>query len=289
MIVDDDEASLDGYYGTIFQGDSDTGSDSEKDSEDESSSPAKVSCAAAAEDAFRSQMLVLLQESDAAAATRSKAPGGKTHQKQVEKAKRIIRDAEMGIFGEIGQIAAGVPVDDAVKQFSRSWKQRRQEQRRTPQTLHVVLQALLTQEVQIEMKNDSVITGTLDFVDEAMNCTLSAATEVRARDRVRPAAAAPASQLPPPPPPSAPASASLALYAPAGSTGVRSGNVPARPLAPDQQQCAQHTQWQLQLDSVLVRGTTIRMVLLPRSFRGRIDVDNYFNKQQSRGKAPKLH
>ena len=300
MMVDDDEDSLDGYYGTIFQGDSSSDSGSEGEGEVEGGSTTEHTASDHLENPFKndpgadseapfSVVATLLKESEGA--TRALAPGGKTYQKQIEKAKRIIRDAEMGIFGEMGQIAAGVPVDDKVKQFSRSKAQKLQALRRVPKTLHVVLQALVTQVVQIELKNDSIITGTLDFTDEAMNCTLSVATEMRPCNKrgggVLETAFATAVSVHAPSVfgaiSSNSASSSDASATASTTTAQRAYIDTPTPTGP-----MEYSYTQRLLDTVLVRGNTIRFVLPPKNFRSRENVAKFLQKQQNRGKVPKL-
>jgi small nuclear ribonucleoprotein (snRNP)-like protein len=299
MMVDDDEDSLDGYYGTIFQGDSSSDSGSEGEGEGEGGSTMEHTASDHLETSFKndpgadseapfSVVATLLKESEGATATRALAPGGKTYQRQIEKAKRIIRDAEMGILGEMGQIAAGVPVDDKVKQFSRSKAQKLQALRRVPKTLHIVLQALVTQVVQIELKNDSIITGTLDFADEAMNCSLSVATEMRPCNKRGGVLETASATTVPVHAPSV-FGAISSNSASRSDTSATASTTTAQRAYVDTPTPTGHMEYtQRLLDTVLVRGSTIRFVLPPKNFRSRENVTKFLQKQQNRGKMPKL-
>jgi len=181
-------------------------------------------------------------------------PGlGRKHQTELRKAEITIRNAEMGLYEDPTMASGGSGIKRAktVKTDSRL------------NSLIAVLLALQGGPVSIELKNDDVVNGTLDSVDARMNCTL---VDVQKKSHDAPHPKHPSSSR-----------SSGALHLPS----------PLSLVATEDTAAANPCPWE-HLDSYWVKGSAIRFVLPPASFRPRRDVAQYLERQEKKGRVPKL-
>ena len=136
----------------------------------------------------------------------------------------------------------------------------------------IVLLALAStgSRVTFELKNDSVVVGTLDYVDKHMNCTLSDATESRQRPAEQRRKAGKSEMR-------AEGSASSSASSSSSSSAATMDLQTNRERPP------------LRLETMQVRGDSIRYVLPPRGFHARKEVHAWVEKEQRKGMTPKLY
>ena len=121
-----------------------------------------------------------------------------------------------------------------------------EKQKGIPNTLAIILKALIGGPMTIELKNDSVINGILESVELNMNCTVKDATETK-------------------------------------STSVKSRGDMHIDTGGDESGSTTI------LDSMLVKGNTIRMVIPPVNFKPRPEVAAFVSREGNRTKKPLIY
>jgi small nuclear ribonucleoprotein (snRNP)-like protein len=181
-------------------------------------------------------------------------PGlGHKYQTELRKAEITIRNAEMGLYEDPAMASGGSGIKRAksVKTDSRL------------NSLIAVLLALQGGPVSIELKNDDVVNGTLESVDARMNCTL---VDVQKKSH----------DAPHPKHPSSSRSSGAHPPSPLSLVATEDTAAAANPCP------CEH------MDSFWVKGSAIRFVMPPASFRPRRDVAQYLESQEKKGRVPKL-
>jgi small nuclear ribonucleoprotein (snRNP)-like protein len=216
------------------------------------------------------------------------AGGGQWHRGELRKAEITMRNAALGLYGPehiqagrqaLAEAGLAVPeVHTSNKAGSRhgraaghsadlesdaqaqaqldgitAFKKKRQPDGANSMIIVLLALASSGSRVTIELKNDSVVVGTLQYVDKHMNCTLSDATESR--------------QQP---------------------TEQRKAGKGKREMRMEEA-LAQASRPPLRLETMQLRGDSIRYVLPPRGFNARREVHVWAEKEQRKGRTPKLY